>query len=275
MKRLKVKDAGQCKACLQCAVSCASAFYKDYDSIPQIGNVRSSRPSHFVIMSEYNAFLCHDGGPKYVKDFYSKGYAKMRFNACFSRVPNGKSYEYTEYILAGEIKSLIEKYNYSPDYNEYKPERDSHFLFVDYGTETDLSQYSNRMSGLRADLPFPHNESELVYNPETGTYDYYGYGILHTDADDDEVLTFKNVLLQNTTWFEYDNHGYMRYNEVDSGRSGYYLTNGYCIPVTWTKTSETGITRFFDMDGNEIHLNRGKTYVGMIPNDGWNSMVIE
>ena len=31
MKRLKVKDAGQCKACLQCAVSCASAFYKDYD----------------------------------------------------------------------------------------------------------------------------------------------------------------------------------------------------------------------------------------------------
>ncbi len=31
MKRLKVKDAGQCMACLQCAVACASAFYKEYD----------------------------------------------------------------------------------------------------------------------------------------------------------------------------------------------------------------------------------------------------
>ena len=31
MKRLKVKDASQCKACLQCAVACASAFSKDYD----------------------------------------------------------------------------------------------------------------------------------------------------------------------------------------------------------------------------------------------------
>ncbi len=31
MKRLKVKDAGQCMACLQCAVACASAFYKEGD----------------------------------------------------------------------------------------------------------------------------------------------------------------------------------------------------------------------------------------------------
>ncbi len=31
MKRLKVKDASQCKACLQCAFACASAFYKEFD----------------------------------------------------------------------------------------------------------------------------------------------------------------------------------------------------------------------------------------------------
>ena len=31
MKRLKVKDAESCMACLQCAVACASAFYKKPD----------------------------------------------------------------------------------------------------------------------------------------------------------------------------------------------------------------------------------------------------
>ena len=31
MKRLKVKDADRCMACLQCAVACASAFYKEAD----------------------------------------------------------------------------------------------------------------------------------------------------------------------------------------------------------------------------------------------------
>ena len=251
------------------------AFYKDYDNIPQIGNIRSSRSSNYPIMAEYNAFLCHDGGPKYVKDFYAKGYAKQRFNGCFSRVPNGKNYEYTEYILAGEISELIAKRGYSPYYNEYRPERDSHFLFVDYGTETDLSQYAERVTGLRIDLPFPHNQTELRYNAETGTYDYYGYGMLHIDEDDKEVLTFKNVLLQDATWFEYDNRGYMRYDEVATGRSGWYLTNGYAIPVTWSKTTETGITRFFDLNGNEILLNRGKTYVGIVPNDVWKSVVIE
>ena len=251
------------------------AFYKDYDQIPQIGNVRSSRPSHYPIMAEYNAFLCHDGGPKYVKDFYGKDYAKQRFNGIFSRVPNGKNYEYTEYILAGEITSLIESRGYSPDYNECAPERDSHFLFVEYLTETDLSQYDSRIQALRVDLPFPHNQSELRYNAETGTYDYYGYGKLHRDADDKEVLTFKNVLLQDATFFVYDDHGYMRYNEVDSGRSGWYITNGYAIPVTWSKTSEKGITKFYDLNGNEILLNRGKTYVGVIPSDGWSGVVIE
>ena len=251
------------------------AFYKDFDNIPQIGNIRSSRPSQFPIMAEYNAFLCHDGGPEYVKAFYSKGYARQRFNGIFSRVPNGKNWEYTEYILAGEIQRLIEKYNYSPYYNDFRPERDSHFLFVEYGAETDLSQYSNRKSGVRADLPFPHNQTELVYNPETQTYDYYGYGLLHIDSDDHEVMSFKNVILQDTTWFEYDKNGYIRYNEVDSGRQGYYLTNGYCIPITWAKTSETGITKFYDLDGNEILLNRGKTYIAMIPDDGWKSMIVE
>jgi len=31
MKRLKVKDASLCKACLQCEVSCSTAFYKKFD----------------------------------------------------------------------------------------------------------------------------------------------------------------------------------------------------------------------------------------------------
>ena len=38
MKKLKVKDASQCKACLQCVNACSTAFYKQFD--PDLSCIR-------------------------------------------------------------------------------------------------------------------------------------------------------------------------------------------------------------------------------------------
>ena len=124
---------------------------------------------------------------------------------------------------------------------------------------------------------FKHNQSELKYNESTGTYDYYEYGSIHKDGEDGEPLSFKNVLLQNTTFSQLDENGYLIYNMINTGdpRKGYYITNGECVNVTWLKDSETAITKFFDENGDEIVINPGKTYIGLIPSDGWDSVSIQ
>ncbi len=43
--------------------------------------------------------------------------------------------------------------------------------------------------------------------------------------------------------------------------TGKYITNGKCIDITWTRESESGKTRYYDTDGNEIVLNQGVTWV--------------
>ena len=123
-------------------------------------------------------------------------------------------------------------------------------------------------------LPFPHNKSTLTYNESTGTYDYSEYGKDHLDGEDNEILTFKNVLLQYCTFHQYDENGYMIFNCIDSGKEGYYITNGKAIKVTWTKAGEMEPTRYYDMDGNEITINTGKTYVGFVPDDNWDEVSI-
>ena len=91
------------------------------------------------------------------------------------------------------------------------------------------------------------------------------------------LLSFKNVLLQNTTFSLLDENGYLIYNMINTGdpRKGYYITNGECVNVTWLKDSETAITKFFDENGDEIVINPGKTYIGLIPSDGWDSVSIQ
>ena len=49
--------------------------------------------------------------------------------------------------------------------------------------------------------------------------------------------------------------------ETMKGGSGYYITNGTAIPVTWKKDSLQSPTRYYKEDGSEIQLNQGKTWV--------------
>ena len=76
---------------------------KDYDSIDQIGSVRSVRPTNFMIAPEWNAIVCHDGGPFYINTFLENDYVD-HFSGTFSRVDNGKPREFTEYILPGDME---------------------------------------------------------------------------------------------------------------------------------------------------------------------------
>ena len=127
------------------------------------------------------------------------------------------------------------------------------------------------------ELPFPHNSSRLQYNESTGTYDYYEYGQAHTDPQHGNAqLTFKNLLIQNTTFAQLDDGGYMIYNAMDNGRDAYYITNGKLIEVTWSKLSETAPTIYINKQtGEQIEINTGKTYVALVPSDSWNNIVIK
>lgn len=246
---------------------------KDWANIKQLGSVRSARTTNFQILPEWNAVLCHDGGPFYIDAYLKNDYVE-NFNGTFSRVDNGKPREYTEYILPGDLEKNFENKGYSITYNEYYP--GTHFIFASDAEPVDLTERTDSIDCTHIELPFKHNDPYLDYNEEDGQYYYSEYGKAHVDPGNDNAqMAFKNLLIQNTTYEEYDDNGYMGFHVIDSGRTGYYITGGKAIPVTWAKETDITQTTYYDMDGNEIVINTGKTYIAIVPDDEWEDMVIE
>ncbi|MDE5823528.1 MAG: DUF3048 domain-containing protein [Lachnospiraceae bacterium] len=248
------------------------AIVKDWGKIQQFGSIRSTRSTNIMLAAEWNAVLCHDGGPFYVDEWLARKYS-ANFSGGFSRVDNGKKREFTEYICAGDLEKKFSGSKYSTEYNDYYPGQ--HYFFSD--SEIDLSTMGDARSCTEIELPFPHNSSRLQYNESTGTYDYYEYGQAHTDPQHGNAqLTFKNLLIQNTTFKQLDENGYLIYNAIDSGRDAYFITNGKAIEVTWIKAGESDKTIYLNKQtGEEIELNTGKTYVALVPSDSWSSVVIK
>jgi len=249
-------------------------LFKDYDSIDQIGSVRSVRPTNLMIAPEWNAIVCHDGGPFYINSFLSNPYVD-HFSGTFSRVNNGKPREFTEYILPGDMEKNFKNTKVSREYNEYKPE-EPHFQFASEKKPVDLTGIPGCKDCTLIDLPFKHNGSQLDYDAASGMYLYSEYGSPHLDAgNNNEQLAFKNVILQDMTYNQLDDHGYMVWNCLDAGRQGYYITEGKAIPITWTKTSDQAKTVYYDNNGEEITINTGKTYIGFVADKLWSDLVVQ
>lgn len=42
---------------------------------------------------------------------------------------------------------------------------------------------------------------------------------------------------------------------------GYYITNGYAVPIQWSKPDRYSKTVYTYADGNEINVSDGRTYI--------------
>lgn len=247
---------------------------KDYDSIDQIGSVRSVRPTNLMIAPEWNAIVCHDGGPFYINTYLERPYVD-HFSGTFSRVNNGKPREFTEYILPGDMDKNFRNTKVDREYNEYRLS-EPHFEFVSENKPVKMEEKMGCFDCTLVDLPFGHNGSQLDYDEASGTYLYSEYGSAHKDpGNGNQQLAFKNVILQKMTFSQLDEHGYLVWNCLDAGKEGYYITNGKAIPITWSKVSEQDRTIYYDMTGDEIQVNTGKTYIGFVADTRWNELVVQ
>ncbi len=260
-------------------------LFKDYNSVDQIGSIRSTRPTNCQLVPEWNAILCHDGGPFYIDDYIANPYVD-HISGEFARIDNGKSREFTEYVTTSpeskSIVSLCNNHKIDLEYNDYY--KGPHYNFTSEAKVNDLSQYSSVTDATHIQMPYKHNKPYLDYDEASHTYLYSEYGQAHKDpGNNNEQLSFKNLLIQNCRYVKFDSNGYMMFHSIDYGREGYYITEGKAIKVTWSKGTEGGSTsenemtptKYYDEDGNEIVLNTGRTYVALVPDDIWSGLEIK
>ena len=79
---------------------------------------------------------------------------------------NGKSREFTEYILPGDMDKNFSSSSVSPTYTSYYKGQ-NHFNFASESAPVDLSSYSDAISATTVKLPFNHNKPSLEYDEST------------------------------------------------------------------------------------------------------------
>ncbi|MBQ6362718.1 MAG: DUF3048 domain-containing protein [Lachnospiraceae bacterium] len=242
------------------------AIYKNWDQVQKMGSTRSTRPTNILLAAEWDAVLCHDGGPFYNDPYFAAPWSTPHFSAGFTRVNNGKRYEFTEFVMSSDVSRRFAASGVPIGYT--KPVG-NHFNFGAANLAAKGGVPVNVVS-----LPFANTKSQLRYNPATQTYDYWEFGAPARDGGTNLQVTFKNVIIQNCDIHVYDRNGYLIYNCIGFN-TGWYLTDGLCIPISWAKAGELTKTVYTTADGRELVVNPGKTYITLVPSDTWGQVAFQ
>ena len=108
---------------------------------------------------------------------------------------------------------------------------------------------------------------KYVYDEENQVYKRLARGKEQTDWDTKETITTKNIIVtfcENYTLADTENKGRQGLKNVGTF-DGYYITNGKAIPIKCVKKARDEQTTYQDLEGNEIKVNDGNTFVNICP----------
>lgn len=256
-------------------ISRQMGIIQDWESLEKIGNIRSCRLYYMFWMLEYDAILIHGGGiytmaylfdDPTVNNISGSGESGTGSgapgNEYFFRTTDKKA-PHNMFISNEGINKALKSLGYEKEIREkyHNPDR---FKFAN-GTNT----LKDGEDAAKIDLSkvYPYSKPTLEYDEEEGVYYKSLHGEPQIDAANDEQLKFANVIVQITQSQNLSNDpnssDYKVFLCHDTTRGGYFFTKGKVIPIRWEKTSDRGATKYYDLDGNEIELNTGKTYIAV------------
>lgn len=243
------------------------ALIEDYDDLTRIGSVRSCRTYYTYFAREYDAIYAHFGQSNfavpYLKNVDNVNGIEGIGGGAFFRSSDKKA-PHNAYASADRLKKTIEKLGYRTSYTE---DYDGHFQFME-GSE----EYTPKEGLAYKVVPgYPMNKPWFEYQESDGVYHRFQYGEHH--KGDEGIITVKNILFQYVEYGHYATTPYLNIN-VHTGHEGFYFTNGHYEKITWKKDGECGVTHYYDMDGNEIKLNKGKTWICIIGTDRYDKVEI-
>lgn len=239
------------------------ALYKD-KNLDRIGSVRSSRHYFLDYALENDAIYVHFGwSPQAQSDMSSLGVNNinfMSFNGYTRDKSLGLSSEHTAFTTTSKIMEGASRYNYRTTTDE-KP-------LLDYSAKSiNLSTMEGVVPANKIYIEYSSSRStSFEYDSVNKVYNRFQNNLAHTDYITGLQYNAKNIItyqVENNT-ISGDDKGRQDIKNIGSG-TGWYISEGYAVPITWEKTSRSSKTIYKYTDGTEIKVNDGNTYIQIQP----------
>ena len=242
-------------------------IWQDPSEMKRIGSVRSARP-YFIDMAQgLDAYFLHFGGSVPAYDAIKKrddlvnldGIKGGYEGSLYIRDPERKksfAYEHTVVTSGERIEKTLAKFK-----NTTKKNPDQ--------TAFNFNEEHSALSGTNASKVtidyFTINKPYFVYNEETGTYDRFQHKQKHYDAEYDQQVSTKNIIILEMP-FEPVPGDPLKIVEVQTTGSGkgMYFCEGKMVNVKWSKAGYNKPLVLTDEKGNELKVAPGQTFLATV-----------
>lgn len=240
------------------------ALYTQDADVSKIGSCRSARHNYIDYAQENDAILVHFGSSNIAEGQYSvfkQDHIDGNYtdSSYFYRDKSlGRSLEHTAFTNSDSIKKAIQNHG-------FRNERNKDYLLNYVSKEVNLSEISGSQVANNVSVKYSYYQtSSYVYDAEHKYYYRSMSGQKHTDLVTGEQYHFKNIIIYNVQYNVVDKAGHQDLKNVGSG-TGYYITNGYAVPITWEKSAREAQTVYKYQNGQEIEVSDGNTFIQIYP----------
>lgn len=243
----------------------------DYENLPEIGSIRSSRDYFIDFIANHDAIYIHAGGSAqaYEKIAWRKINNLDGVNMYIPNMFYRDSWRYNNMGMEHSLMTTGENIAAGIEYMGYRTELAADYIspFAFFDETVDNHLKGSPASHVRMQSTSVQTV-DFVYDETSGEYlRYQYYGKPHVDANNDEQLSVKNVLILFTDIHPIpgDTYGRLTVGTVGSGQ-GYYITNGKRKVVNWSREGKTTPLHLEYRNGDELILNCGKTFICVVDN---------
>ncbi|MGG7179074.1 DUF3048 domain-containing protein [Clostridium paraputrificum] len=222
-------------------------FHKN--SPDTIGPVRSIRSYFIDISQEHNLPFAHCGGSEEALNEIANNNSIMSINEIsktnyFWRDPK-RNPPHNLYTSSTNIRDYIRKNNWTVDGKAFSKFNSSFYTSNDLPTANNVRITMNKL----------YNTS---YTYSNDLYLKSMDGIKAIDADNNEAISFTNIIIQKTNIKLSSDNLHLNIDLLGDG-DAIVLSKGKMVSATWKHTLDSSRTRLYDDSGDEIPLSPGKT----------------
>lgn len=245
------------------------ALFKDVKEDLTVGTIRSARHNFIDFALESDAIFCCYGWSHYAEDDMKSGsidYFQGLFGGPYYRNnPEKLASEHTAYTSISKLDKAVKTKGIRTTSNDT--------ILLNYNvSDVDLSSTQNNKVANTVIIPYgaAPQIASFKYNAETKMYIRYENGNKCVDHKTKESVTTKNIIVEKINYDMCDDNYYWNLYTIGSGE-GYYITNGYAVPITWSKSNRSSKTKYTykagtvingkDVSGQEISVSDGRTWI--------------
>lgn len=232
-------------------------------STERIGSIRSARHYYLDYALENDAIYVHHGkSPQASEDFSKLGVDRIEVDNTKTGWRDKTLKVSSEHTLFTSIEKL------NSGLGSKRTERKNNLLLKYSADSLDLTKYEGQTTANNVSIKYSNAvTSSYKYDPETKVYLRSVNGKEHTDYVTKKQYTFKNIItyqVKNYTLDDPENKGRQGLENIGSG-TGYYISEGIAVPITWEKKSRKSQTIYKYQNGEELVVNDGNTFIQIQP----------